>query len=267
MLGARHLLLSWLAIAASVLVFAACESSQPVPEVTVAAEPAASPETTHLTARGYGAACGRLVDGELDVKTQGAETFRERAEALASLVPPPELQDFHEAQSQYYLSQVEAGDTTVDTQAAWDRQLVIVGDMPTALRQMLVDEYCLLELQVRFVDNTLAARERVTRRGPATADMSIEEYAERCADIKRTAPVAGSLDDFLTYVSDEWRKLVPPQILEDYHSAIQAVYAEMLKSGGVVDEASPAFQYAAAEGKKLGVVILDKLMRAGCIGE
>ena len=173
-----------------------------------------------LTLAEYAAACADLVAREGEMK------FDEWVVELAALRPPPEVAAFHEATSAQFTGQSNGG-PNAETQAAYDRRTEILVELPAELLDPLFEAGCLREVEIVVAQNILAAKARVAARGPQVVPVTVEDYAQRCADITRTVPIMGGWDAFTKHIIDHWRELIPPAGFEDYHAALLAVYLEM----------------------------------------
>ena len=242
------------------------QTATPTPTAT-AATPTLTPETTttsqSLTVEEYAAACGEVMgqSEEIGVGEAGERDFVNWVETLSALDPPAELKEFHDARTGKYSAQLPDGPNS-NSQAASDREIEIVAEMPVALRQMLIDEWCLLETSVLYGARVLAAKARMAL--PLERPVTVEDYAQRCSDIQTTAPTIGSLDSFFTHMITHWRELEPPPGAEAYHDALLKLYIEWHETGS----ADPAFvnvQAASAEAKKLGPDFVEQLYRGGCL--
>ena len=101
--------------------------------------------------------------------------------------------------------------------------------------------------------------------------VEISEFAERCAAITATIPLSliahGSRNEFVAYLSDEWRQLGPPTSLETYHVAVQAMYDEWtsLPEDVDIDPNSPVLQGLLEATVELDRYTLDVLEAKQCI--
>ena len=211
-----------------------------------------------LTLAEYAAACGDLVAREGEMK------FDEWVVELAALRPPPEVAAFHEATSAQFTGQSNGG-PNAETQAAYDRRTEILVELPAELLDPLFEAGCLREVEIVVAQNILAAKARVAARGPQVVPVTVEDYAQRCADITRTVPIMGGWDAFTKHIIDHWRELIPPAGFEDYHAALLAVYLEMEQTREV-DLTSETMTKAATEATKLGNEAVGILTLASCIG-
>ena len=97
----------------------------------------------------------------------------------------------------------------------------------------------------------------------------MEEYAQRCADIGHSAPLAGSVEDFLSYTVEQWRQLNPPPGLEGYHESVLVFYDRWEEIGFSEDPAVLASVIVATneEAKKVGIEFVELMIRSGCISQ
>ena len=211
-----------------------------------------------LTLAEYAAACADLVAREGEMK------FDEWVVELAALRPPPEVAAFHEATSAQFTGQSNGG-PNAETQAAYDRRTEILVELPAELLDPLFEAGCLREVEIVVAQNILAAKARVAARGSQEIPVTVEDYAQRCADITRTVPIMGGWDAFTKHIIDHWRELIPPAGFEDYHAALLAVYLEMERTREV-DLTSETMTKATTEATKLGNEAVGVLTLAGCIG-
>ena len=190
--------------------------------------------------------------------------FDEWAVELDALRPPPEVAAFHEATSAQFTGQLNGG-PNAETQAAYERRTEILVELPAELLDPLFEAGCLREVEIVVAQNRLAAKARVAARGPQVAPVTLEDYAQRCADITRTVPIMAPWESVTKHLIDSWRGLIPPAGFEDYHAALLAVYLEMEQIRGV-DLTSETMTKAVTETTKLGNEAVGILTLAGCIG-
>ena len=240
------------------------QTATPTPTAT-AATPTLTPEPTttaqRLTVEEYAAACGEVMGQSVDTQAQRESDALQMAKLLGKLEPPPEFREFHGARTARFSTQVPDGPNDA-TQAAYDLEIEIVAEMPGALRQMLIDEWCLLEVQVLYGANALAAKARMAL--PLERPVTVEGYAQRCSDIQSTLPIMGDFDAALTHIITHWRELEPPPGAEAYHDALLKAYIEWHETGSA-DPANINVQVAGAEAKKLGPDFVEQLYRGGCL--
>lgn len=221
-----------------------------------------------MTPREYAEECGEVmaVSASIGTGTQGEFDFLKWAVSLAALESPPEFGDFHEASTTQYFGQELTDGPSSHTQAAYERELEIVAAMDPDLRDILFDGGCLKESDITVGTAFLEARARIMARTFDASRMTVEEYALHCRDIIITAPAMDNVDGLASHFLREWRKIIPPEIAEEYHQATLKVY-EDFKENGEIDPASPNVLRLQEASVRVGTEFLDTLRLTGCIGQ
>ena len=228
-----------------------------------------------VAARDYAVACRQLLDVDIGYGAEGKRGFAEWVDSARALTPPPELRDFHESWVTQFEGQLEISDgsrTSIEpnamTQQAKWRKMEIVSAMRPELRQILVDEWCLLETEVMLYPRILAAKARLEA-NPVRQTTTVDEFLQVCADIKVSTPTMDSMDALYTHLITEWQNLIPPPGLEGYHAAVLDFYLEMEV---VQDPGRVPIKYllAAQEAAKKAALkypdFIELLIRSGCGG-
>ncbi len=174
--------------------------------------------------REYAKACGDLRQSPQET----VDEFFQWVSDAQALTPPSVLQELHDAWVGQFAGQIVDGELVgpnEETQEAYWQEVHLVTSMSPVVRQVLVDEWCLLETEVSLYIRIVAAQKRLAVPGSEVA-FTLEQYANRCADMQRTAPLMGSLDMFFGHIVNNWETLVPPSGLEGYHQAVLELYLE-----------------------------------------
>ncbi len=227
-----------------------------------------------VAATEYAISCRQLLDsgGDFGTGKEDYQDFYAWVDAITALIPPPELQDFHESWTTQFAGQIagqsNVGPNAKTQQAAWQEAEIVVAMMPE-LRQILVDERCLTETDVLIYNRQVAARARLAAATVYRAQ-TIEEYVQVCADIKFASPIMGGQSAMFTHLLTEWQNLVPPPGLEVYHSTVRSFYQEWRSAKGDIDKVSGESLVAV---KSAARAVIDKhpdffnlLIRSGCGG-
>ena len=174
--------------------------------------------------REYARACGDLRNATQET----ADEFIQWVADAQALNPPVILQELHDAWIDQFAGQIVDGQLlgpNEETQEAYWREVSLVTFMSPAVRQVLVDEWCLLETEIALYNRVAAALKRMAVPG-AEVTLTLEQYAERCADMQLTAPLMGGTDMLFNHLVNTWSALVPPPGLEGYHQAVLELYLE-----------------------------------------
>ena len=166
------------------------------------------------------------------------------------------LQLTHDGPSKY--SQ-EAADTTMDELALMDFRL----------RKYLVDAGCITGAEVWQADAVWAAWGRLLDGFGQGQNVSVEEFADACSDIKLTAPTLDKLIAIPQHMAFWWDKLNPPPELRDYYEAVADFYQEWIETGGGDPQTDVSFetQMAAIEAAQaLDGDVLEVLLARRCAG-
>ena len=129
------------------------------------------------------------------------------------------LQLVHDGPNKY--SQ-EAADTAMD-------ELYL---MDFRLREYLVDVDCLTGAEVWRADAVWAAWSRLLDGFGQGDNVSVEEFADACNDIKLTVPTLDELIAVPYHMSYWWEQLNPPPELVSYYVAVADFYEEWIETGG-----------------------------------
>ncbi len=249
-------------VALAVAIVACGDSSKDEPEQATAE---LSPVSDQV--REYASTCAEImIAGE---EVDEGPSYRSWVKQFDRLDPPPELREYHDSLTAKYLAKLPYGERNGSSQAAWENEMIIISEMDTGLRDALVDGGCLLSFQVSSIEKILGAKERkAVWQAEGERAQSVEEYAQRCADIRLAAPMQDSEKALIRYMYEEFGKLKPPYVLVDYHNANQRLHAEWVQLGYMhFDGASSKIQRVMREVKALDPSIVDELVRSRCTGE
>lgn len=172
---------------------------------------------------------------EIGSSESGSEAERElhilQWEALKSIEPPSELYEFHHNLTAQYSALIEARGGNQKTQAAYYRWLDNILTLDAAVIDILMETGCVMELDLTLFVGGFEARARMDDRRLLTRPLTVEEYVEHCVDIRRTIPMFDSSDGMFTHIIHEWRNLLPPPELEQYHGYAQEAYLYWKENG------------------------------------
>ena len=153
------------------------------------------------------------------------------AEAQA-IEAPPALADWWSAYvDQFALQLVHDGPSEYSQDAA-DMTMNELAFMEFETREYLVDTGCVTGIEVWQADATLAAWNRLLEGYGQSEDVSVDDFARACNDIKLTAPTMDKLSALPQHLAYWWAELTPPSELEDYYAAVARFYEEWIESGG-----------------------------------
>ena len=97
--------------------------------------------------------------------------------------------------------------------------------------------------------------------------MSIDEYAEWCADIVQTIPWFADRATIGRHLKIEWGKLTPPPDIAGFHGALLEWYDEFERTG-TLDAETPIGQRVSAELRQMDYSHFERLYyRTGCVGQ
>ena len=147
----------------------------------------------------------------------GAQAEREAwdwVKSASTMVPPPDLREFHEANVGKYAKQFGPAGAMLglnpDTQAAFEREVAIVDSMPPNIRRTLIDRGCLAEEDVLNGRRRLEALARVNaHRSMDSGSMTVGIYALACGDMIRTAPHFNAQDAVFAHFVEWWGGIGP----------------------------------------------------------
>ena len=189
-----------------------------------------------------------------------------------TLTAPPELSDFHNARTAFFRYPVtadgEARGPSATFQHAYDGMLESMVSLPVSLREPLSATGCVSSVEdfssiARDLDVKTRLAERETSEGP----LSIDEYAEWCADIVQTIPWFADRATIGRHLKIEWGKLTPPPDIAGFHGALLEWYDEFERTG-TLDAETPIGQRVAAELRQMDYDHFERLYyRTGCVGQ
>ena len=246
-----------------ILCLAACSSPPPA---TPAPEPTATAAATVdlIEARQYAAECHTMMTSEF---AEGTESmYVQWVQDLDKLDPPPGLEEFNAAMTAFPALQVSDGvviGPNPKTQAAAEKEIEIVAAMDETLRQVLVEEGCLSEVDVIYGQEFLTARERLLTSAASTEPLTVDEYGQRCSDIQATMPIYGDLTGMFDHLLEHWTAVAAPNELEEYQEAVRMFYVASKREGDAA-LGSPEADTVAILSRKLDPNVLNRLRAAGC---
>ena len=214
--------------------------------------------------REYAETCMSIMSVEAASGAKWERQLAQWVEDLNAVEPPPELHLFHLNLTTQYSALLEAGGPNSETQAAYVHWLEIVTMLDEQVMEILLDTDCVTELDLAVAVTQFEARARMDARHFLARPLTIQEYADHCNDIERTVPVMDNLDGLLTHFILEWRKLLPPPELEQYHEYVQEVYLYW-KENGMDGPTSGSVLLAANEVKGFSPETYAILVNSGCI--
>lgn len=222
----------------------------------------------------YSKVCGELMDSEpiLIMMSTNPKAYREWLDSWLTLRAPPELSDFHNARTAFYQYFVtadgEARGPSAPFQRAYDAMLESMVGLPVSLREPLSATGCVSSVGVfSSAARDLDTRARLAERGTSQEPLSIDEYAQWCADIVRTIPMLDDRATVARYLLTEWAKLTPPPDIAGFHKALLEWYAEFERTG-TLDAETPIGQRVSAELRQMDYGHFESLYyRTGCVGQ
>ena len=227
----------------------AIATASPVPVATPTPQSAVqsvSADQAGMTAHEYAEACGKLnaIDAEkyacfLETgEGGGKEGEREHAkwvDELATLKPPAELADFHEARTTKFSSSLTGPNHL--SQAACVKEMESLDAMLLEVRSLLLEKGCLHDTEIRVAQFFLASRQRIATIGPALSPPTVQDYAERCADVRGTIPLMDTPSKIPQHLLLEMSELTPPPELEQLHKYTIMLFQHWMFQG--IDEPVP----------------------------
>ena len=196
----------------------------------------------------------------------GERQFEQWGKDLESVEPPPELSSFHISLTAQYSAQVESKGPSSEAQAAYESWRDAIALLEDDVILILLDAGCVTDLDLHIIVAQNEARARMEARQLLARPLTVQEYADHCKDIERTAPVLDNLDGFFTHLILEWRKVSPPAELERYHEYIQDTYRYWRENG--MEGATPgSVLLAANEMDGFSPETHATLIGSGCIEE
>ena len=154
------------------------------------------------------------------------------------------------------------------TQEASNNYQHEVASMPLNVRETLLGTGCLTEVDVLLAREFVAAWSRLHRGYAQSGTVTVEQYAQACADIKLTVPTMNHLEAIPEHFLHWWRKLVPPPGMGKFHSAVMDIYREWvtLKSGDPNDLSLTAQMALHEATQSLDRNHFEILLREKCAG-
>ena len=246
------------------------------PAVTPAPRQVSTPtafQVRALSVDEYSKVCGELMDSEpFLITSTDPKAYRAWLDSWLTLKAPTELSEFHTARTAFlqYLvtADGEARGPSAQFQHAYDAMLESMVSLPVSLREPLSATGCVSSVEdfssiARDLDTKARLDERETSKGP----LSIDEYAEWCADIVRMIPMFDDRAAIGRYLRTEWGKLTPPLDISGFHEALLEWYDEFERTG-TLDAETPIGQRVAAELRQMDYGHFERLYyRTGCVGQ
>ena len=189
-------------------------------------------------------------------EAQAVEAPLVLAEWWSAYVDQFALQVVHDGPSEY--SQ-EAADTTMDELALMDFRL----------REYLVDTGCITGTEVWQADAVWAAWGRLLDGFGQGENVSVEEFADACSDVKLTVPTLDELIAIPRHMAYWWTQLTPPPELEGYYAAVADFYGEWIETGGGDPQTDVSFETQMAlieAAQALDEEVLETLLVRRCSG-
>lgn len=214
------------------------------PTATAVAQSVVAPQPTVaalMSARQYAEFCGELNSvfprNQFVKFVESGGTDESSREAVKTWVglwvqmrPPPELAEYNRARVDQYQLQFQHGGFTQANQEAYLRELQAVDAMPSALRGIMFENNCIFQLTFAMGQRTLLAHRRTETRGPAPNPPTVADYAERCGDIRYTAPLQAGRRPTAEHFATSMSALVPPSELQEFHDHMIETLTEWANS-------------------------------------
>ena len=144
---------------------------------------------------------------------------------------PSTLADWWSAYVDQFALQVVHDGPSEYSQDAADMYMTELAYMDFEIREYLMDTGCVTGTDVWLADATLAAWDRLQSGYGQGEDVSVDEFARACNDIKLIAPTMDKLSALPLHMAYWWAELTPPPEIADYYAAVAAFYEEWIKSG------------------------------------
>ena len=242
-----------------------CQSSQ-----TLAPPPTLlpTPSFTEITAElaDFAAACADIRNRDESAPDWTFEGWVAEAQAVEV---PLELADWWSAYVDQFALQLVYDGPSQHSQKAADTAMDELVFMDFRIREYLVDAGCITGTEVWQADTAFAAWGRLVDGFGQGDDVTIEEFAEACRDIKLTAPTLDRLIAIPEHMAYWWDKLNPPSELSDYYAAVAVFYDEWIETGGGDPQTDVSFETQMAlieTAQALDQNVLETLLARRCAG-
>ena len=196
-------------------------------------------------------------------------TFEGWVEEAQAIDPPPALTDWWGAYvGQFALQLTSDGPNEHSQEAADDERRALVS-MDPGTRDYLVDTGCVTAAEVQVAIAVDEAWGRLLGGYGQGRDVSVEEFADACKDIKLTAPTMQGLAALPLHMAHWWVRLTPPPELVVYHLAIAMFYEDWVEGSGddPADSMSSETQaYLNTAMQAMDADVLEILLARGCAG-
>ncbi len=246
------------------------------PAVTPAPRQVSTPtafQARVLSVDEYSRVCGELMDSEpFLIMSTDLKAYRAWLDSWLTLKAPPELSDFHNARTAFFRYPVtadgEARGPSATFQHAYDGMLESMVSLPVSLREPLSATGCVSSVEdFSSIARDLEVKARLAERETSEGPLSIDEYAEWCADIVQTIPWFADRATIGRHLRTEWGKLTPPLDISGFHKALLEWYDEFERTG-TLDAETPIGQRVAAELRQMDYGHFERLYyRTGCVGQ
>ena len=250
------------------------------PAVTPAPRQVSTPtafQVRALSVDEYSKVCGELMDSEpFLIMSTDPKAYRawldSWLDSWLTLKEPTELSEFHTARTAFlqYLvtADGEARGPSSTFQRAYDAMLESMVSLPVSLREPLSATGCVSSMEIfSSIARDLDVKARLAERETSEEPLSIDEYAEWCADIVRTIPMFDDRAAIGRYLRTEWGKLTAPLEIASFHVALLEWYDEFERTG-TLDAETPIGQRVSAELRQMDYSHFARLYYGtGCVGQ
>ena len=250
------------------------------PAVTPAPRQVSTPtafQARALSVDEYSKVCGELMDSEpFLIMSTDPKAYRawldSWLDSWLTLKAPTELSEFHTARTAFlqYLvtADGESRGPSAQFQHAYDAMLESMVSLPVSLREPLSATGCVSSVEVfSSIARDLEVKTRLAERETSEGPLSVDEYAEWCADIVRTIPMFDDRAAIGRYLRTEWGKLTAPLEIASFHVTLLEWFNEFERTG-TLDAETPIGQRVAAELRQMDYGHFERLYYGtGCVGQ
>ena len=244
-----------------------CESGT-APAPTPAPAPQSTPSFVAVTAdiEEFAETCADIRNRDESAPQWTFEAWVAEAQAVEV---PPVLTEWWSAYVDQFALQLTHDGPCEYSQGASDTTLDQLALMDFRLREYLVDGGCITGVEVWQAEAVWAGWGRLLDGFGQGQNVSVEEFAEACADIKATVPTLDNLIAIPQHLAYWWEQLNPPPELRRYHAAVADFYREWIETGGGDPQTDVSFetQMALIEvAQDLDEDVLETLLARRCAG-
>ena len=204
----------------------------PTPRPPAAPTPPLSAAVVTTEVAGFALECADIRNQDESAAEWTFEGWIEEAQATGV---PEVLADWWSGYVDQFALQVVHDGPSEHSQRAADDTMWELYEMDPRLREYLLDTGCLTGVEVWRADATVEAWDRLMNGWGQGENVSIEEFADACSDIKLTTPTLDETVAIPYHMAYWWGQLTPPPELASYHVAVADFYEEWIETGGGID--------------------------------